>query len=83
MKGTINHMTLIANQKVYTFLSATDTFVLATNGKYTETFKKEDIDTVIASQNEIVPQILYEKSVFDAIREENADGTEHYTDRQS
>ena len=76
-------MTLIANQKVYTFLSTTDNFVLATNGKYTETFKKEDIDTVIVSQNEIVPEILYEKSVFDAIREENADGTEHYTDRQS
>jgi len=76
-------MTLIANQKVYIFLSATDNFVLATNGKYTETFKKEDIDTVIASQNEIVPEILYEKSVFDAIREGNADGTEHYTDRQS
>ena len=76
-------MTLIVNQKVYTFLSATDDFVVATNGKYKTTFKKEDIDTVLASKDEVVPQILYEKSVFDAIREDNADGTEHYTDRQS
>ena len=76
-------MTLIADQKVYTFLSSTDNFVVATNGKYTTTFKKEDIDTVIAGKDEEIPQILYEKSVFNAIREDNADGTEHYTDRQS
>jgi len=69
-------MTLIANQKVYTFLSSTDNFVVATNGKYTETFKKEDIDTVIASKDEVVPQILYEKSVFNNTADErDSDGT--------
>jgi hypothetical protein len=74
-------MTIIANQQVYTFLSATDTFVLATNGKYTETFKKEDIDTVLANKDEQVPEILYEKSVFNAT-ERDFDGTE-YTNKRS
>ena len=72
-------MTLIINQKVYTFLSATDNFILATlatNGKYTETFKKDEINTVLAGKNEIVPQILYEKSVFDNTADErDSDGT--------
>jgi hypothetical protein len=74
-------MTIIANQQVYTFLSATDTFILATRGNYIETFKKDEIDVVLANKDELVPNILYEKSVFNAT-ERDLYGTE-YTNKRS
>jgi len=60
-------MYFIKDCQIYTITSHTDNFIVAKRdkGTYTETFKKDEIDTIYATANDVIPDTLIEKSVFD------------------
>lgn len=68
-------MNAIAKNKVYTVLYTSGNFIVCNNGKYNETFKKDEVEVVFEKKEEFIPKIFINRSVFDNA-EENLDGTE-------
>lgn len=71
-------MYFIKDYQLYTVTSHTDYFIVAKkeSSGYLETFKKDEIEEIYAGVDEIIPDALMNKSVFDVNREDNVDGAE-------
>lgn len=77
-------MYFIKDYQLYTVTSHTDNFIIAKkeSSGYLETFEKDEIEEIYAGVDEIIPDALMNKSVFDVNREDNADDRE-YKNRKS
>jgi hypothetical protein len=70
-------MLIIVNNQPFKVISYTNDFIVANNDKYNETFKLDEIDVVcVENTNEIVPDVLINKSIF-AVTEGNVNGEKY------
>ena len=76
-------MIIKAKNQLFTVLYTSGDFIVANNGKYTETFKKDEVQEVFENKEEFIPTIFINRSVFDNADERDSDETEYDTDRRS